>query len=258
MTETKPSTSGSAPVSGLPEPSMEEIIASINRIIAEDNRSSAAPLPDVSLQPGRAEPGATPTDQTPWGDLVRRCPPEPARRVFGEYPQPQRGILELTEAIAADGTIRKLDRAGAASLQSDHEPAPAPLPFRPLPAPDPAPGPVLDRLDPEAPGNTGEGGVSTAPSDPEAGNRPTPQNALLSAVTSDAAIAAFARLGNIAAELRRQPGPSLAAASRTLEEIVHDALRPLLRAWLDAHLPGIVERLVQEEIRSLVGEVRPR
>jgi hypothetical protein len=31
-------------------------------------------------------------------------------------------------------------------------------------------------------------------------------------------------------------------------------LRPLLQTWLDENLPGVVERLVQEEIARIVGE----
>jgi cell pole-organizing protein PopZ len=34
----------------------------------------------------------------------------------------------------------------------------------------------------------------------------------------------------------------------TLEEITKELLRPMLKQWLDAYLPGTVERLVQEEI----------
>jgi cell pole-organizing protein PopZ len=39
-----------------------------------------------------------------------------------------------------------------------------------------------------------------------------------------------------------------APSSRGLEEVVQDCLRPMLRAWLDENLPPIVERMVQQEI----------
>lgn len=38
-----------------------------------------------------------------------------------------------------------------------------------------------------------------------------------------------------------------------LHSLVSDLVRPLLREWLDAHLPDIIERLVREEIRRLAG-----
>jgi len=37
----------------------------------------------------------------------------------------------------------------------------------------------------------------------------------------------------------------------TLEQITRELLKPLLRSWLDAHLPALVERLVQEEVERL-------
>ena len=77
---------------------------------------------------------------------------------------------------------------------------------------------------------------------------------IVSASTSGAAAAAFAQLGALPRERRRDGEPPLGGADRTLEEIVRDMLRPLLQTWLDEHLPGIVERLVREEIARVVGE----
>ena len=41
-----------------------------------------------------------------------------------------------------------------------------------------------------------------------------------------------------------------------LNSLVGELIRPLLREWLDAHLPEIIERLVREEIRRLAGRDR--
>ena len=46
------------------------------------------------------------------------------------------------------------------------------------------------------------------------------------------------------------PSPS---PSPTIEEIVRAELRPFLKAWLDEHLPPMVERLVRVEITRLIG-----
>jgi cell pole-organizing protein PopZ len=35
------------------------------------------------------------------------------------------------------------------------------------------------------------------------------------------------------------------------EELARRMLRPMLRAWLDRHLPGIVRRMVREEIERI-------
>jgi cell pole-organizing protein PopZ len=43
----------------------------------------------------------------------------------------------------------------------------------------------------------------------------------------------------------------------TLEDIVREELRPLLKSWLDANLPPLVERLVRAEIERVVGRAVP-
>jgi uncharacterized protein len=39
--------------------------------------------------------------------------------------------------------------------------------------------------------------------------------------------------------------------ARTLEDMVIELMRPLLKQWLDANLPATVERLVQKEIERI-------
>ncbi|HUC12223.1 MAG TPA: DUF2497 domain-containing protein [Stellaceae bacterium] len=194
MSEDKPSTSVPTTPSALPESSMQDIIASISRIIAED---SGVPQPP---------------------------------RIFTRE---KSGILELTEVIEADGTVRKLDGGKLASSQA----ATQPLPPTPLPAPEPRAA-------------AGEPAIH--------GRADDARESLVSTAAGEAAINAFGRLGTVAGGQRPEPGPALGTSGRTLEDIVCDALRPLLKAWLDDHLPGIVERLVHEEIQRLVREARSR
>ena len=40
-------------------------------------------------------------------------------------------------------------------------------------------------------------------------------------------------------------------SDQTLEDIVKELLRPMLKEWLDENLPGTVERIVKSEIRRL-------
>ncbi|QCB53445.1 DUF2497 domain-containing protein [Sphingopyxis sp. PAMC25046] len=44
-----------------------------------------------------------------------------------------------------------------------------------------------------------------------------------------------------------------AAAGRTMEDVVLDALRPMLKDWLDANLPPLVEAMVAKEISRITG-----
>jgi cell pole-organizing protein PopZ len=41
----------------------------------------------------------------------------------------------------------------------------------------------------------------------------------------------------------------------TLEDIVRDEMRPIIKAWLDTNLPPMVERLVRDEIERVVNRV---
>jgi cell pole-organizing protein PopZ len=42
-------------------------------------------------------------------------------------------------------------------------------------------------------------------------------------------------------------------SSITIEDIVRDEIRPLLKAWLDSHLPSLVERIVRTEIERVIS-----
>ena len=43
----------------------------------------------------------------------------------------------------------------------------------------------------------------------------------------------------------------------TIEDLVRSELRPMLKSWLDQHLPPLVERLVRTEIERVVGRAAP-
>jgi cell pole-organizing protein PopZ len=73
---------------------------------------------------------------------------------------------------------------------------------------------------------------------------------LMSATTASVAGGAFAKLSQA---LQRTPEEEAVADSsgRTVEQFIEDITRPMLKAWLDEHLPAIVERLVQKEIQKI-------
>ena len=41
----------------------------------------------------------------------------------------------------------------------------------------------------------------------------------------------------------------------TVEDLVRELMRPMLKEWLDANLPGIVDRLVRQEIERIARNV---
>jgi hypothetical protein len=77
-----------------------------------------------------------------------------------------------------------------------------------------------------------------------------PDEGLVSRATAAASTAAFAAMHDRVRE-KRSGQVFLGDGAITLEEIVKELLRPQLQEWLDLNLPGLVERLVREEIERL-------
>ena len=85
-----------------------------------------------------------------------------------------------------------------------------------------------------------------------AGPRPNGAGEPLLSETASAAVAAsLSRL----AVVPRQPA---AVSEAAVDDAVRETLRPMLQAWLDQHLPALVERLVQAEIARLMGDGEER
>jgi hypothetical protein len=84
---------------------------------------------------------------------------------------------------------------------------------------------------------------------------------LMSRASANAAEDAFARLSDLEEpEPEPFPEPARAATSASvdniLETLVKDALKPVLKQWLDEHLPPMVEDLVRVEIQRLAQAKR--
>jgi cell pole-organizing protein PopZ len=71
--------------------------------------------------------------------------------------------------------------------------------------------------------------------------QPAPERPLISSATSAAVDSAFNTLAHTV----------LVQNARTLEDLVREMLRPMLKSWLDDNLPSIVERLVRAEIERV-------
>jgi uncharacterized protein len=145
-------------------------------------------------------------------------------------------VLELTDALDRDGGVRRIEPRA----ESTGSGAPPPASATSGPAP---------RTEPEAPRiDAGTAGGRAEPS----------REPILSETASRAAAAAFSRLGERPSGRAAAGELSIGGAGLTLEDIVRDALRPLLQTWLDDHLPAIVERLVREEIARVAGAAGTR
>jgi cell pole-organizing protein PopZ len=225
------------------EPSMEEILASIRRIIADDEAKPAAPAPAPAPAPPRvvepvakASPKPAPPPPRPVAPApkpVETKPPPVAKNSQDEIdamlagldadttveevrpaPTPVEDVFELTEQM----TVAEQNPFQTIVPQNDIEFAePPPEPPKPSRAFEER---VRERVVEEA-----------APV-----ARPLMSQSTVAAVDS-----AFNALAQTV----------LSNNARTLEDLVKEMLRPMLKAWLDDNLPNLVEKIVRAEIERV-------
>jgi cell pole-organizing protein PopZ len=76
-------------------------------------------------------------------------------------------------------------------------------------------------------------------------------------VAPAAAAATAQAMGSLVRTLTAERAMQVHSGGPTLEDIVRDEMRPLLKQWLDTNLPPLVERLVRVEIERVVGRTIP-
>ncbi|WP_431284439.1 DUF2497 domain-containing protein [Humitalea sp. 24SJ18S-53] len=103
--------------------------------------------------------------------------------------------------------------------------------------------------------------VMPAAPDPVVAAAPVPEPAPapdLSALVAPAvAAAAAASLGSLVRAVAAERHATVHRGGPSIEDVVREELRPLLKTWLDTHLPPLVERLVRLEIERVVGRSLP-
>ena len=180
--------------------SMEEILQSIRKIIAEDGDEA----------PAGATANAVASDVLELTEMVEEAPAAP---VISAEP--------ASKPIDANDVLSKIDQVVMP------EPTMAPVTAAPQPMPQAA-----------AP-------VAAIPAASQAYI-----DSLLSSEAATAAAAAFKKAHPMDTPIRTTPSNGFRNGN-TVEDLVLEALRPMLKAWLDANLPTIVEKLVEREVRKL-------
>lgn len=228
------------------EPSMEEILASIRRIIADDETKTPAAEQAPAAKPApvaaaavKSAPVAGAAGASAMTSQAANEPPKPAAK-------PASNSQDDIDALLADFD------APAAPVAAPKPPAPPEDDVLELTdemaLPD-MPEPAFDKVEPandlefnemaivserhypaaERPSGAARGGVDAFA--PE----------MLSQSTVSAVESAFNSLANTV----------LSNNARTLEDLVREMLRPMLKSWLDDNLPGLVERIVKAEIERV-------
>jgi cell pole-organizing protein PopZ len=76
-------------------------------------------------------------------------------------------------------------------------------------------------------------------------------------VAPEAAAAAAQSVGSLVRTLTAERATQVRAGGPTIEDMVREEIRALLKDWLDTNLPSMVERLVRAEIERVVGRAVP-
>lgn len=222
------------------EPSMEEILASIRRIIADDEAkpAEAAPAPVPAAPPKPAVVASAPPP-------APKPVPAPAAKPVEKAPEPAASnsqddidaMLASLEAATAEPEVR-----AAPPIEDVFE-----LTDEMVVADEPEP--AFRHVEPADDLEFAEAVAASAPPprfDPPAYDAPLrgqPASAppMMSHTTASAVESAFHSLANTV----------LSNNARTLEDLVKEMLRPMLKSWLDDNLPGLVERVVKAEIERV-------
>jgi len=212
------------------EPSMEEILASIRRIIADDDATKpakaaeAAPAPKqqpaVTAAATRSTPAPAPAKTTAVAPAPKPAP-VPASAPANSQDDIDAMLAELDDAPADE-------KSSASDVFDLTEAMAAPSPPPPPPQ-KPAPG--FRTID-----GASDVVFTTKPEPPPLIDRGLISNETIAAVDSAFNTLAHTIIGQNA---------------RTLEDLVKEMLRPMLKSWLDDNLPSLVERIVRAEIERV-------
>jgi uncharacterized protein len=191
------------------EPTMEEILASIRRIIADDDAGKSAKM----------KPEQVPSNTDEIAAMLEGEATEDNGAAASD-------VLELTESMQARPPFETLE--GAPDITFSESAALPPEPAQPEAA----------RVESPRVGPSRSDAMRADAMDPD----PLPYDrGLLSPRTAASVDVAFNSLAHTI----------LVQNSRTLDDLVREMLKPMLKAWLDDNLPNMVERLVRAEIERV-------
>ena len=208
-----------------PEPSMEEILASIRQIISEDGEGADNAAADQAAPSGGAaassQGGKTAASSMPDIDKADTDGDDAGSMANDEPEMDARAEAELAKA---EDAFSGDDTGGDDSGASD----------------DPAENAAdVFATEPDSDAEVEESTSMAMPAESKQQSpAPVSDDNLLSEDSDEVVHGAFSALAHTI----------LAQNARTLEDLISEMLQPMLKGWLDDNLPSLVERLVKEEI----------
>lgn len=195
---------------------MDDILASIRRILSDEEKAAKAQQPDSGVL--MLDPSMMIDDTTPAENLAHPTPDaEPHAFPMAAHepaPEPANAATHLT-------------------ISGSEPPA---LPALPAPEPQPQPQPSH---------------AVTTPTQ----SYTEPAAATETLVAPEAAAMAASSVGALMRTLVAERSAVVHRGGPSIEDVVREEIRPLLKEWLDTHLPPLVERLVRAEIERVVGRI---
>jgi uncharacterized protein len=215
------------------EPSMEEILASIRRIIADDQAVGSQQPP----APKEATPRA-PFGTAPAGVTVK---------AWDLRTETQRGEAAAKSMVAATVEAAVTDADNVKENPEGDRTAPPPAPLREL----------KPKIETSQPDRGAEHLSSQAVGRDKAPDRwrPVPAPAAQAAASEDPLVSPATNAA-VAAAFDTLVASRFLHSNELISDMVREMLRPMLKAWLDDNLPILVERLVRAEIERVARGVR--
>jgi cell pole-organizing protein PopZ len=261
------------------EPTMEEILASIRKIISEDDPETAEAVPAAPAALAEDTPpdadsegeGPEPMELTQLvsedGSVVDlRAEKQASSGLHGEQPLAEETAEETAEElseldrgeVSGSATVEPLVREGTrvhAELVSDDDDGIQLEPREREPAE--AELELVAEVEPEIEPDTETELEDVADIEEAQAARTAPEPELESLVSADATAAATAAMSRL--KDRLAAGNAFAGGGdRSLEALVRETMAPHLKSWLDRNLPELVERIVREEIEKMVKRTELR
>jgi hypothetical protein len=236
---------------------MEEILASIRRIIADDEaKPPAAEKPVSAAAPAKPAAAAPPAKAPVMNEIPPSAIPA-AKAAAAKAAPPAVKPAPPPAPPAAPAPVVSNSQDDIDALLSGLDEATSPEQIRP-PLPDgevfeltdemavPAPPqPSFHKVVPHDDLEFTEAAAAKAPPRQPAFEPPPLQSSAARQILSHSTVSAVESAFNSLAHT------VLSNNARTLEDLVKEMLRPMLKSWLDDNLPALVERIVKVEIERV-------
>lgn len=224
------------------EPSMEEILASIRRIIADDDVK-----PDASQPAGRQDSTARPEPVARDVPKQRPAPSSPR-----PMPVPKPAVAEVV-APAPAVVSNSQDDIDAMLAGLDAEPSPDDDVFELTEQMTVAePRKTFQTVDPHNDIEFSEPQVaSPAPTTARDLEDHVREKVTEEVVGTGRPLMSHSTMASVDSAFNALAQTVLSNNARTLEDLVKEMLRPMLKGWLDDNLPNLVEKIVRSEIERV-------